>query len=162
MILFIDDDKVRLQPVVEWLRLEKYEVETADSVAAALDVLRTRGNDVQLMVVDIMIPPGPVGDVRFAEKTEHRPSPDLPSLKEFIERKRVGIWFLRVLDRLLEARGIGLKPLPKVVFFSALERSNLLAEPSPFGLQGFENVPFVQKPDTEMKLADEIRNALGR
>jgi len=59
-ILFIDDDLIGLEDVFDFFALAGYDVLIAESVATAIDILKTEGANIQAVVLDIIMPYGDI------------------------------------------------------------------------------------------------------
>lgn len=60
MILLVDDEKRRMESYVEELRLSGYEVEIKSDVDSALDFFNENYKQIELLILDIMMPAGNV------------------------------------------------------------------------------------------------------
>jgi CheY-like chemotaxis protein len=58
MILFVDDETREVRDYVEELEISKYEVIFVDNVDEALLFLREKPDKIDLLILDIMMPPG--------------------------------------------------------------------------------------------------------
>lgn len=58
MILFVDDEKRRIEIYMEELKLSKYEVEIKSDVDSALDFLDKNLEKIELLILDVMMPTG--------------------------------------------------------------------------------------------------------
>ncbi len=58
MILFVDDEKRRMESYVKELKLSGYEVEIKSDVDSALDFFNKNYKQIELLILDIMMPAG--------------------------------------------------------------------------------------------------------
>ena len=58
MILFVDDEKRRMESYAEELRLSGYKVEIKSDVDSALDFFQENYKQIKLLILDIMMPAG--------------------------------------------------------------------------------------------------------
>jgi len=70
MILFIDDEPRRVKPYIEELKLSGYQVEFKDNVDDALIFWEERKQDLELIVLDIMMPTGDNCDASAPKEAE--------------------------------------------------------------------------------------------
>lgn len=119
MILFVDDEKREMDSYVQELELSRYEVSFQTDVDVALNVFDEEFNRIDLLILDIMMPPGSSFDnsetemgvrtgVRFYERIRERTT-DLPVViltnvsDEGVRERFCGeskCWFLRKEDYL--------------------------------------------------------------
>lgn len=78
-VLFVDDDMRRMSSFVDMLEWEGYTVLGANSVDKARRLFRNLGKVIDLVVLDIMMPPGEGDD---PETVDHGRSTGLEFLKE--------------------------------------------------------------------------------
>ena len=84
MILFVDDEERWIRVFMEELRRFGYDVHLETSVDRALGFFRANSDEIQLVVLDIMMPHG---DTFSAEETEDGRRTGLHVYKRFRERE---------------------------------------------------------------------------
>lgn len=131
-ILFIDDDVVRMQSYVDWLRVFGFEVEVASDIDQAFDKLAIHKDNFDLIILDIMLP--------------YRCIKDNTLETEDYKRKE-GIWLLR---KLREDH-----PRIKVIIYSARTEASLGVDWKNLGA-----MDYIEKPAKPAELVAAVEEAL--
>lgn len=141
MILFIDDDVVRLKPIADWLESRGFEVKTAVDIDEAFLILEAHGKAIELIILDIMIPYKNIVDEELK--------------KLYAPQRRGGLWFLKEFRK----RGFDLNPNLKVIIFTALEKEQFERSVQDFNLswEQIKYEAYIKKPGSPEVFEQEIR-----
>lgn len=61
MILIVDDEPRQVDSYLQELKFSRFEVELKEDVDEALDFVRQRRHEIELLILDIIMPPGGLG-----------------------------------------------------------------------------------------------------
>lgn len=126
------------------LREQGFEVLTATDPAEALEQVISEGSRLDLVVLDIMMPPGPPGSVFSADATSHGMTSGFELARAIRDlRPSLRIVFLSGIAPLQEDAGIGSKG-----YFSKLKNEGVVVE-------------YYSKELTPMQFCGELRRILS-
>lgn len=91
MILFVDDEPRRVKPYIEELELSGYKVEFKDNIYDALNFWKERKQDLELIILDIMMPIGDDFDEAAQQESEFGLETGIYFYKKYLKSQGVPV-----------------------------------------------------------------------